>query len=291
MWCLLNETDINCVYNTVQYENALRIGEPRMKTKKTLAYTVNILILIFGILCIWYYIGMGLAVRFGQSLLWLWAVVGAACIARFALVQRALAAGKPLPIPAKLIRAWRIALAVFMAVFIAVECVICSAAADVPQQGLDCIIVLGAKVNGTQPSGALTQRIRAAAEYLHENPGTLCIASGGQGADEGISEAACIARDLAAYGIDPARIVLEDKSTDTLTNIENSLALMPAGTARVGIVTNDFHIFRALAIARHVSSLDFSGIPARSSVYGFIHYAMREFFAVGVGLMKGELSF
>ena len=85
--------------------------------------------------------------------------------------------------------------------------------------------------------------------------------------------------------------MLEDKSTDTLSNIENSLSLMPEGTARVGIVTNDFHIFRALATARHVSALHFSGIPAQSSVYGFIHYAMREFFAVGAGLAKGELSF
>ena len=262
-----------------------------MKMKKTLAYIFNILILLFGILCIRYYIGMGLAVRFGQSLLWLWAVIGAACIARFILVQRSLSTGKPLPISPKLIRAGRIALAVFLAVFIAAECVICSAAAVVPEAGLDCIVVLGAKVNGTQPSGALTQRIRAAAEYLHENPGTLCVASGGQGADEGISEAECITLNLEALGIPRERIVLEDKSTDTLSNIENSLSLMPEGTARVGIVTNDFHIFRALATARHVSALHFSGIPAQSSVYGFIHYAMREFFAVGAGLAKGELSF
>ena len=262
-----------------------------MKTKKTLAYIANALILLFGILCIRYYIGMGLAVRFGQSLLWLWAVVGAACIVRFVLVQRSLATGKPLPVQPGLIRAWRIALAVFLAVFIAAECVICSCAADVPEQGLDCIVVLGARVNGTQPSGALTQRINAAAEYLRANPAALCIASGGQGADEGISEAACIARELTARGIDPARIVLEDKSTDTLSNIRNSLALMPAGTARIGIVTNDFHIFRALATARHVSALYFCGIPARSTVYGFIHYAMREFFAVAAGLVKGELSF
>ena len=54
---------------------------------------------------------------------------------------------------------------------------------------------------------------------------------------------------------------------------------------------NDFHIFRALATARHVSALNFSGIPAPSTGYGFTHYAMREFFAVGAGLIKGELSF
>ena len=78
---------------------------------------------------------------------------------------------------------------------------------------------------------------------------------------------------------------------EKLTNIENSLKLLPEGAENIGIVTNDFHIFRALATARHVSALNFSGIPAPSTGYGFTHYAMREFFAVGAGLIKGELSF
>ena len=67
--------------------------------------------------------------------------------------------------------------------------------------------------------------------------------------------------------------------------------LLPEWAENIGIVTNDFHIFRALATARHVSALSFSGIPASSTGYGFTHYALREFFAVGAGLIKGELSF
>ena len=137
----------------------------------------------------------------------------------------------------------------------------------------------------------VAQRIDAAAEYLMANPDTVCIASGGQGDDEGISEAGCIRRYLINYGIDPERVLLEDKSTSTLTNIENSLKLLPEGAENIGIVTNDFHIFRALATARHVSALNFSGISAPSTGYGFTHYAMREFFAAGAGLIKGELSF
>ena len=37
---------------------------------------INTLILIFGILCLLYYFGMGFAVRFGQSLLFLWLLAG-----------------------------------------------------------------------------------------------------------------------------------------------------------------------------------------------------------------------
>ena len=78
---------------------------------------------------------------------------------------------------------------------------------------------------------------------------------------------------------------IEDGSPD----YDYSLSCTPPSC--IGIVTNDFHIFRALATARHVSALNFSGIPAPSTGYGFTHYAMREFFAVGAGLIKGELSF
>lgn len=186
---------------------------------------------------------------------------------------------------------FRICVCVALAIFIAGEVVICSGAAATAESDLDAIIVLGAKVNGTKPSGALAQRIDAAAEYLLANPDTLCIASGGQGDDEGISEAECIMRNLTAHGIAQERIILEDRSTDTLSNLENSLALLPENAARIGIVTNDFHIFRALATARHVSSLHFCGVPAASTAYGFLHYAMREFFAVGAGIAKGELAF
>lgn len=113
----------------------------------------NIFVLIFGVLCILYWLGMGLAVRFGQSLLWLWPVVGALCIARYALVRRAAKMGRPLPFPPRLIKTARILLCVFLAVFAAGEALICTGAHAQSEAGLDCVIVLGAKVNGTKPSG------------------------------------------------------------------------------------------------------------------------------------------
>jgi len=251
---------------------------------------VNIVILIFGILCILYYIGMGLAVRFGQSMLWLWPVVGVLCILRFALVEKSIRTGKPLPFSDKTIKIFRIVVAAGIAVFLTGEIIICTGASERPEDGLDCIIVLGAKVNGTKPSGALSQRIWAAADYLTRNPDCICIASGGKGDDEGISEAECIKENLVKLGIEEDRIILEDKATDTRTNIINSLRLVPEGIEKIGLVTNDFHVFRALATARRLSDIEFCGIPASSTPYGFVHYIVREFFAVAEGLVKGELK-
>ena len=251
---------------------------------------INFLFLVFGIVCILYYVGMGLAVRFGQSLLWLWPVVGVICIIRYALVRRSIKRSTPLPLSDALIKIIRTVAVICVAVFLIGEAVICTGAFTTAPDGLDCIIVLGARVNGTKPSGALAQRIRAASDYMLKNPDTVCIVSGGKGEDENISEAECIRRYMTAQGVDAKRIIMEDRATDTHSNLVNSLKLLPDGTKMIGIVTNDFHIFRALAAAGKLSDLDFYGISAKSTPYGFVHYAMREFFAVGEGLLKGELQ-
>ncbi len=250
----------------------------------------NDLILAIGILCILYYLAMGFAVRFGQSLLWLWPLVGAVCILHYFIVRRSIITGDPVPMPKWCITIWRAALAVGFTLFVAIQAAIFITASKTPPAGLDAIIVLGAKVNGTQPSGALNERIVSACRYLEANPGTLCIASGGQGEDEGISEAECIRRGLIQRGISESRICTEDASTDTSTNFINSFLLLPEGVKKIGVVTNDFHVFRALWTARELSDLQFFGISARSSSGGYIHYCVREFCAIIVGVLLGELQ-
>ena len=159
-------------------------------------------------------------------------------------------------------------------------------------EGLDAIIVLGARVDENGPSGSLRQRINAARVYLEENPDTVCIASGGQGEDEPMSEAECIRDHLVAGGIDADRILLEDRSTSTEENMRYSLPMLRSpetDVESVGIVTNDFHVFRALCLARKNGGFTFYGVPARSTVFGFIHYAMREFFTLSVSLVRGYI--
>ena len=58
----------------------------------------------------------------------------------------------------------------------------------------------------------------------------------------------------------------------------------------MGIVTNDFHVSRAVAVGRTLGGFTLCGVPARSSVFGFIHYAVREFFAVSVSYLRGNLA-
>lgn len=156
-------------------------------------------------------------------------------------------------------------------------------------QNLDYIVVLGARVEGREPSGALRNRIEVAAQYLSENPDAMAVLSGGQGADEEISEAQCMYEKLIAAGIDADRLILEDQSTDTRENLIFSRRLIPEG-ASVGLVTNNFHIFRARALAKKLG-WDAAGIPVATSWISIPHYFMREFMGVAYETLRGNLAF
>ena len=175
-------------------------------TKK--AQHINRFFLIAGILTLLFYLGQGITVRFGQSLLYLWLMLSIVCFARYFLWKRAWKHGKEAPIPKAWLRVIDTVAAAAIAAFLTVEGFVFSGAFQKPPEGLDAIIVLGARVDETGPSGSLRERIAAAEKYLTDNPGTICIASGGQGEDEPMSEAQCIRDYLIAAGIDPERIRL-----------------------------------------------------------------------------------
>ncbi len=173
------------------------------------------------------------------------------------------------------------------------EGMILSAMAREPARSADYVLVLGAKVNGTVPSLSLRQRIDRAAAYLKENPQSKVIASGGRGADEGISEALAIAQELKAQGIDENRILLEDKSTSTEENLSFSMALLVSDGGSVNspvvIVTSDFHIFRALRLAGRAGYGNVSGCAASSSVVLSPMNHLREILAVSYYFATGAL--
>ena len=253
----------------------------------TFGRTVNYIILALGIMMIAYYLALGLAIRFGQSMQFLWLVGGLVLIARFAFWSWADHAGR-LP-SSPLLLPLRVLLALAIVAFLICEIIILMPGLQGPPEGLDYIVVLGAWVNGTQPSGSLRNRIEVAAEYLEANPNTIAVLSGGQGADEDISEAWCMYENLIAKGIDPERLILEDRSTDTVENLRYSREFIPVD-ATVGLVTNNFHIYRALATARR-QNWEVSPVPVATSILSLPHYMVREFIGVVYHGLRGNLAF
>ncbi|WP_066064931.1 YdcF family protein [Neobacillus soli] len=143
----------------------------------------------------------------------------------------------------------------------------------------DYIIVLGARVKGTVPSLAFASRINAAADYLKKNKNTVVIASGGKGPGEDISEAESVKSELMKNGISENRIILEDQSTDTYENIDFSKKLIPQNAKLGLVVTNTFHLYRAISIARN-QNLDVQGLPAKTPRSAVIKSYTREYLAI-----------
>ena len=250
---------------------------------------LNYIVLIAGIAMIAYYLALGIAVRFGQSLQFLWLLAGLLCIGRFLYWRHVDKSGK---YPArKIVRALRVLFCIALAMFLAAEAFILGIGLAPAPKNLDCIIVLGAKVNGRVPSGALRNRIQVGVEYLEENPDTIAILSGGQGPDEEISEAQCMYEGMIAAGIDPARLIMEDQSTDTSENLRFSRELMPENVQEIGLVTNNFHIFRALSLAKGLGWENVHGVPVATTLLSLPHYLMREFCGVAYDGLRGNLAF
>lgn len=164
--------------------------------------------------------------------------------------------------------------------FAATEALIIRASVGHPDTDCQYMVVLGAKVNGTSPSLSLNDRITAAYDYLTAHPNTTAILSGGQGADEGISEAQCMFERLTARGIDPQRLWIEDQASSTWENLNFSLDLIEEKTGTrptsIGLVSSEYHLFRASLFAKDCG-VEAIGIPARTSWVSLrLNYFMRE---------------
>lgn len=153
-----------------------------------------------------------------------------------------------------------------------------SAACRAPS-GEATVVVLGCRVYGERPSIMLTERLEAALAYLQQHPESRCILSGGQGDGESISEAECMYRYLTARGIEPRRLVKEERSTSTRENLLFSQALLEPGEEQVIIITNEFHQYRASRIARQLG-LSVSAVNGSTAWWLFPTYYVRELYGI-----------
>lgn len=152
-----------------------------------------------------------------------------------------------------------------------------------PEEDTGFVVVLGC---GVFPDGTLTlslkNRLDAAYDYLTVHEDSLCIVSGGQGDNEPVSEAEAMSQYLRSRGIEASRIIKEDKSTSTLLNLTYSKEIMAAHSERpqtAAIVTSDYHVFRALMLARDMD-IDAFGIPAATNWKIVVACHVREYAAI-----------
>lgn len=139
------------------------------------------------------------------------------------------------------------------------------------------VIVLGCKVNPNGPSLSLLKRLEAACDYLSENTDAPCILSGGQGADEHISEAQAMYDWLTEKGIEKERLYIEDKSTSTEENLSFSKEIIEKQNlpSAITLITNNFHQYRAQKIAERFYS-EVYGVSGDTPLYLLPMYYLRE---------------
>ena len=183
----------------------------------------------------------------------------------------------------------------------------------------DYIIIHGAGLDGPRPTPLLAGRIDKALELWNkQHQHGKFVVSGGQGADEIVSEAQAMRDYLLEKGVPGDAILMEDKSTTTWENLRYSLAIINAdratgvdatssaavassgdvtttasdastsdvsGTATsssgftTAVVTSDFHVFRCAEYA-HNLGIKADGIGSHTKGWYWPTAFIREFIAI-----------
>lgn len=157
------------------------------------------------------------------------------------------------------------------------------AAVHIPPYDRDCIVILGCQLrkNGT-PTPLLRGRLDRALDFENKQYAmtghhAVFIPSGGKGKNEVCSEASSMAKYLMEQGIPSERILLEDRSTNTLQNMEYSKRVisekMPG--AKAAFSTTGYHVFRSLLWASRCG-FDCEGMGSHTKWYYYPNAYLRE---------------
>lgn len=249
-----------------------------IKKSKLLSSTM---LIAFGIWAIIYSIGVRLYnVTFWSSLLSLGFLSCAAGILK--LLFKKEIKNKKIK---RVIAAFHVIIIIMLASFFIIQATLIYHAGKKDTEAPDYIVVLGAGLWGDTPSQILSYRLNSSMELLKEIPEDVkIVVSGGQGPGETITEAEAMKRYLLAGGIKDERIIKEDRSTNTLENLQYTWDLIRKSDSRdeinITLVTSSFHMFRSKALAKRVG---FQEVYCWSApVHPFIEpmYYFREYLAV-----------
>ena len=186
--------------------------------------------------------------------------------------------------------AWVCSVAVFWAVL--AQQVDALGQAD-PAAAPQAIVVLGSGTPKGQPSPALRARLDAAHALAAAHPQAWVVVSGGVDFGETLSEGEVMGNYLRQQGLDPARILQEERSTSTELNLQYSLPLLQAQglglDSAVAVVTSDFHTLRAQRIARKMGYTRARAVAAPTPLYIRYNAWLREYFAMASSWLLREL--
>lgn len=245
-----------------------------------------VVLFLAGIAFLIYFLCVAFFVGHGTNFYFIWLILAVVVMTFAILLKRGFFIAH---FPLWIRRTFVILLCMGVMIFGIVEGFIISGFSMKGQPGADYVIVLGAQMKADGPSKALQYRLDEAIRYLNENPSSKVIVSGGQGSDEHISEAQGMYEYLVEKGIEKDRIIKEDKSVNTTQNLAFSAEYLDRERDSVAVVTNNFHVFRAVKIAEKAGYQNVCGIAAKGEPFLQINNMMREFFGVMKDFLFGNM--
>lgn len=119
---------------------------------------------------------------------------------------------------------------------------------NLPQDNSLCLVVLGYELNADgSMKPELEKRLQVARENLEKYPRAMVLVAGGGTAysNKEVTEADVMTQWLKDNGIDEARIIVENRSLNTLANARNSLRILTKSYPQIrnlAIITSDYHV-------------------------------------------------
>ena len=165
-----------------------------------------------------------------------------------------------------------------------------------PQQvpPVQSIVVLGSATLDGHPKPVLAARLDQAAQLAKLQPQALVAVCGGVDWGEKESEAEVMARYLQQrHGIAAQRLVLEKLSTSTELNLKLSRPLLAergvAADAPMAMVSSDFHLMRAMDIAKRQDLPQVYPVAAPTPLATRFNAWLREYFAMASSWLLGAV--
>ena len=157
----------------------------------------------------------------------------------------------------------------------------------------DYIIILGCQICR---DGSLTPLLRGRvdravefekAQYEKTSKHAVFVPSGGQGGDEIMSEGEAMEKYLLSIGVPQEQIVREDKSVNTLQNMQLSKRVIDrhsgGAESKTAFSTTNYHVFRGYILAKK-SGFEALGLSAKTKPYFYPNAFLREF----IGLLVDQ---
>lgn len=153
------------------------------------------------------------------------------------------------------------------------------AAGRVP--GAPVVIVLGAQVapGGRAPMPFLRGRLDTAADLLRDGHAEVILVSGDTNGASGDETGVMTSYLIDVKGVEPARVVADPHGLDTYDSCRRAKDVY--GVRRALVITQRYHLARAVALCRHVG-IDADGVGARCDgcrSLTLVRNSVRDYFA------------